>query len=89
MLACPGFPVLAQGLTCQSEYDVAANLPNALVFASLVLMLNSSPANTLICFSFGDIRASVKELVVMKGHPINSFNVAEFLLPALSANYLK
>lgn len=66
MLACPGFPVLAQGLTCQSEYDVAANLPNALVFASLVLMLNSSPANTLICFSFGDIRASVKELVVMK-----------------------
>ena len=45
-----GFPVLAQGLTCQSERDVAANLPNVVVHASLMLRLNSSPANTHMFF---------------------------------------
>ena len=84
-----GFPVLAQGLTCQSERDVAANLPNVMVHASLMLRLNSSPANTLICFSFGDILCKCKRISCDESCLINSYNLEEFLLPALPANCLK
>ena len=83
-----GFPVSAQELTCQSEHDVAANLPNVMVYASLMLRLNSS-ANTLICFSFGDILCKCKRISCDESLLINSYNLEEFLLPALPANFLK
>ena len=83
-----GFPVLAQELTCQSEHDVAANLPNVMVYASLMLRLNSS-ANTLTCFSFGDILCKCKRISCDESHLINSYNLEEFLLLALPANCLK
>lgn len=89
MLACPGLPVLACGFTCQSEPNVDANFPNVMVFASLVLTLNSCPVNTLICFSLGDIPCKCKRISCDESRLINSYNLAEFLLPTLHANCLK
>lgn len=57
--------------------------------SSSVLRLNFSPANTLTCFSFGDILCKYKRISCDESCLNNSYNLEEFLLPALPANCLK
>lgn len=78
-----------QGLTCQWAWPCRQPSKQGGVRSHYISCLNSSLVNTLTCVSFGGRRCKCKRISLDESRPINSYKLAEFLLPAIPANCLK